>query len=361
MTTPLLPAFVGAPAVNRVYHTDALTLLRAMDAGSVDLIATDWPYNGVKDEAWDNQWATDADFLAWMGEHLAEMKRVLKPNGSYYGFASPRMAARVEVLTGEYFNVLNSIRWVKDAGWHNRTSKEEIRGYLQPWEAAIFAEQNASDSKYATLEYEINGQVFKPLKEWFRECVKVHNIGLSQLNAALGAATNGGGLASGYFGDKVEFQLPTKERYQQMQTAFPAAFNRTYADLRAEYETLRAEYETLRRPFTVSADVPYTDVWDFPTVGTYAGKHPCEKPLAMMRHIVEASSRPDALVLDCFCGSGNTLLAAKQLGRNYIGCDRDAHWSQVATNRLVTEFGKRKLITSNPVNDLPLFREAQTA
>jgi site-specific DNA-methyltransferase (adenine-specific) len=43
--TCLLPAFVGAPAVNTVYHVDALTLLRAMPAGSVDCVVTSPPYN----------------------------------------------------------------------------------------------------------------------------------------------------------------------------------------------------------------------------------------------------------------------------------------------------------------------------
>ena len=44
MTTPLLPAFTGAPDLNRVYHCDALTLLRALPDESVDLIVTDPPY-----------------------------------------------------------------------------------------------------------------------------------------------------------------------------------------------------------------------------------------------------------------------------------------------------------------------------
>ena len=104
--------------------------------------------------------------------------------------------------------------------------------------------------------------------------------------------------------------------------------------LRREYEDLRREYEDLRRPFTVTADVPYTDVWDFATVQAYAGKHPCEKPPDMMRHIVQASSRPDAVVLDCFCGSGNALVAARDLGRQYIGIDISEHWCDVARERL---------------------------
>ncbi len=91
--------------------------------------------------------------------------------------------------------------------------------------------------------------------------------------------------------------------------------------LQAEYEKLRAEYETLRRPFAVTADVPYTDVWTFPTVAHYPGKHPCEKPAALLDHVITASSRPGDVVFDGFMGSGATGERAALLGRRFIGCE----------------------------------------
>ncbi|MFM9500925.1 hypothetical protein ACKI1Q_46085, partial [Streptomyces galilaeus] len=50
--------------------------------------------------------------------------------------------------------------------------------------------------------------------------------------------------------------------------------HRTYVELRRDYDDLRVQYEQLRRPFGVTADVPYTDVWDFDPVQYYPGKHP---------------------------------------------------------------------------------------
>ena len=64
-----------------------------------------------------------------------------------------------------------------------------------------------------------------------------------------------------------------------------------------------------------------------PTSGTlspvqwYPGKHPCEKPLDLMRHIIEASSRPGDVVLDTFVGSGSTAIACRELGRVFVGCE----------------------------------------
>jgi DNA modification methylase len=54
----------------------------------------------------------------------------------------------------------------------------------------------------------------------------------------------------------------------------------------------------------------------------------------MLEHIITASSRSDAVVLDCFAGSGSTLVAAKKLGRQYIGIEIDPHWCDVARGKL---------------------------
>lgn len=61
------------------------------------------------------------------------------------------------------------------------------------------------------------------------------------------------------------------------------------------------------------------DVWEFkdPPYPTY----PTEKNLEMLKTIIEASSNPDDIVLDCFVGSGTTLIAAEKTGRRWIGID----------------------------------------
>jgi site-specific DNA-methyltransferase (adenine-specific) len=49
--------------------------------------------------------------------------------------------------------------------------------------------------------------------------------------------------------------------------------------------------------------------------------YPTQKPLRLLERIVRASSREGALVVDPFCGSGTTLVAAARLGRSFVGCD----------------------------------------
>jgi adenine-specific DNA-methyltransferase len=76
------------------------------------------------------------------------------------------------------------------------------------------------------------------------------------------------GMAGHWF-TSVQWVLPTEENYLWLRNLFGVE------SLRLEYESLRLEYESLRRPFNVTADVPYTDVWTFPTVQQKSWESPC--------------------------------------------------------------------------------------
>ncbi len=62
--------------------------------------------------------------------------------------------------------------------------------------------------------------------------------------------------------------------------------------------------------------------------------HLTPKPLEMLERIIKASSNQGDLVLDCFMGAGTTALAAKKLGRNFIGCDSNKEYVLIANKRL---------------------------
>ena len=321
-----------------IKHGDCLEVMRGMADNSVDAIVTDPPYFKVKGEAWDHQWDKPAQFIEWMGQLAEQWQRILKPNGSLYVFASPKMAARVEVEIAERFEVLNRIRWTKGEGWHQKAEKEALRSYLSPWEEVIFAEHYGSDNiakgeaGYAAKCDELRGFVFEPLRAYiageFDRAGMLTPAGKIAANVACGFSASAGGMASRHYFGTSQWQLPTRQHYEAMRDLL----NRSGGDyLRREYEDLRREYEDLRRPFNVTADDQYTDVWTFQTVQAYEGKHVCEKPLAMMEHIIRASTRPGAVVLDCFSGSAATGHACVNLGRDFIGIELCERW--VATGR----------------------------
>ena len=65
-----------------------------------------------------------------------------------------------------------------------------------------------------------------------------------------------------------------------------------------------------------------------------ANHHPTVKPLELMRYLVKMVTREGHMVLDPFVGSGSTLIACKQLGRDYVGFEKDPNYVKIANARL---------------------------
>src|SRR5947199_7596782 len=64
------------------------------------------------------------------------------------------------------------------------------------------------------------------------------------------------------------------------------------------------------------------------------GKHPTQKPVALLERILLASSHEGDLVLDPFSGSGTTLLAAFRLRRHALGCELSAEFLTLSLRRI---------------------------
>jgi adenine-specific DNA-methyltransferase len=67
---------------------------------------------------------------------------------------------------------------------------------------------------------------------------------------------------------------------------------------------------------------PIGDVIEFAYTGNHL--HPTQKPVGALRPLIECFTQPSDLVFDPFCGSGSTLIAAAQLGREWLGIELDA-------------------------------------
>lgn len=78
-------------------------------------------------------------------------------------------------------------------------------------------------------------------------------------------------------------------------------------------------------------------VWWIPTTPMKEkqfGRHPTQKPLALMTRVVEAFSAPNSTVLDPFMGSGTTGLACQKLGRRFIGIEENLDYVLLAKRRM---------------------------
>ena len=77
------------------------------------------------------------------------------------------------------------------------------------------------------------------------------------------------------------------------------------------------------------------DIWDFKDYQYPV--YPTEKNLDLLKLIVQTSSNSESLVMDFFCGSGTTLIAAQELGRNWIGIDKSEKAIEVTRKKLNEE------------------------
>jgi len=62
--------------------------------------------------------------------------------------------------------------------------------------------------------------------------------------------------------------------------------------------------------------------------------HPTQKPLALMKWVIENYTKPGDTVLDCFMGAGTTGVACVQTGRNFIGIEIDEGYFNIANKRI---------------------------
>jgi site-specific DNA-methyltransferase (adenine-specific) len=67
------------------------------------------------------------------------------------------------------------------------------------------------------------------------------------------------------------------------------------------------------------------------------GLHPTQKPVSLMQALIELTTVEGQLVLDPFCGSGSTLVAAKNLNREYLGFDISGEFVETANQRLTSD------------------------
>ena len=80
-----------------------------------------------------------------------------------------------------------------------------------------------------------------------------------------------------------------------------------------------------------------TDVWSIANINNMAKErvgYDTQKPKELLQRIIKASSNKNDVVADFFCGSGTSLVVAKELGRQYIGCDINPRAVEITNKRL---------------------------
>jgi len=306
--------------INTIIQGDCLSVMKDWPDNSADLVLTDPLYNIGKD-AWDKM----DNYVDWFVSWAKKLQRILKKNGTFWFFhmVFPTIAEiHIRLMQQTDFRFK---QWITiDKGIMSiagRTSITALRSFPRASEYLLFYSfEDLTGAVQLGDKYARINPMAKYLRSEFRRA-KVSN---GQI-AALFPSKNGGltGCVSNWL---LGYNFPTKEQYEKMREFLNGEY------LRQEYEDLRQEYEDLRYTFNLPQGV--TDVWPINFYGNTNNGHPTPKPLDLICRVVETASLPNALILDPFCGSGTTCLAAKMLGRRYIGIEISPVYAEIARKRL---------------------------
>ena len=128
-------------------------------------------------------------------------------------------------------------------------------------------------------------------------------------------------MASHYFRAGCQFVLPTKEKYEKLQTT--GFWQRPYEELKEKTIPVFNLWQGGKSK---------SNVLEYKKDGN--GYHPTQKPVEVISHIIDHCSVRADIVVDCFCGSGTTIVACEQLGRQARTIESEPKYVAVTLERL---------------------------
>ena len=358
-------------ANHTIFTGDNLDILRGMDSESVDLIYLDPPFNSNRHykapigsqaagaefkDAWNFEdtkeawWGLIADehpaiykvidaagdvgnegdkaYLIYMAMRLLEMHRILKSTGSVYLHCDPTMSHSLKMVMDAIFgrkNFKNEITW-------QRTNAHplSIKKYEAVADILLFYTKSADFVFHGAYKALTDDQITS-LYSYKDERGRFATTDLS------GGKAGGAEAYNSFKG-----VAPPKGRAwaPPQLSKLPKWAQNLLGDKYSEFDQLtkckkldeiglihwtKNKKPRLKRYLEGSPVQPVPSIWsDIPPIPAKAKEktgYPTQKPLALLRRVIEASSNEGDVVLDPFCGCATACIAAEGLGRQWIGID----------------------------------------
>lgn len=289
---------------NRILHGDSVDLIRTIESESVHLILSDIPY-GIGADDWDV--LHDNTNSAFLGSSPAQEKAgaIFKKRGKpLNGWSEADRQIPIQ-----YYEWCST--WV--AEWYR---------VLKPGASAIiFAGRRLAHR--AICAFEDAGFTYKDMLAWLKERAPHRAQRLSIVYDRRGDKEN----AKRWDGWRVGNLRPVFEPI--LWFTKPYKIGGTIADNALDYEV---------GGFNEAAFLQYVAAPDnaisLKASKEASGLHPTQKPVNLMQALIELTTLPGQLVLDPFCGSGSTLVAAAKTKREYVGIELDSGYFNTALERL---------------------------
>jgi len=318
-----------------IYCGDNLDQLKKLPDACIDLIYIDPPFNSNRNyevfwgetqerRSFEDRHESTQAYIDFMRPRCVELARVLKKTGSFYYHCDWHASHYVKVMLDQIFaesKFINEVVW-KRSGSHN-DAKQGSKHYGRTHDVLLFY-CGGSDS------YTWNQQ-YVPLDKSYIESHYSQRddagraFQWTDLRAPGGAAPSKGNPRYRVLGVDGYWRY-TQEKMEQFiregRVAIPPNGN----------------VPRYKRFLDESKGLPVGSVWDdINPVNSQAIEslgYPTQKPLPLLERIIKTSSNENDIVLDAFCGCGTALVAAQQLGRQWIGIDISPTACRVMAKRL---------------------------
>ena len=364
--------------LKQLYIHDNIHVLRGINSNSIDLIATDPPFNAKRvfnsisdnrktKKVFDDRWRWDevtaewtellstshrdivelieaavvieggtvkrrtgeistgriknsiAAFLCWMAPRLIEMERVLKPTGSIYLHCDDAANSYLRLLMDCVFgreNYRNTITWERMSG-----AKPSNSNFGRNSDTILFYVK----SKKAIF----NSQYLAPVESTLKTYKHDDNDGKGKYRLENISAPGGNGY---------RYDLGLGEKSPSGGYRMPPSTATEW--LKSGRLVIRpGKVPTQKRYLSDYKGTPIGNIWT--DIECLRGKErtgfPTQKPVALYERIIKASSNPDpgnTTILDPFCGCSTTLIAAENLNRQWIGIDVDSAAKEILQQRM---------------------------
>lgn len=262
-----------------------------------------------------------AEYIEFLRKRLVFLRELLAEDGSIYVHLDCNMAFVIKTIMDEIFQPRNFRAWITRKKCNPKNYTRNVYG-------------NISD--YILFYSKSDAYVWhRPYEKWDEERVRKEYPKMETVTGRKYKLVpiHAAGVRHGKTGEPWRGMLPPEGKHWQYTP-----------DKLEEYEQRGEIYWSPtgnpRRKvyFDQSRGIPLQDIWlnfrDAHNQMIEVTGYPTEKNLDLLRLLVSTSSNEDDIVLDCFCGSGTTLVAAADLERRWIGIDESDFACSVARERL---------------------------
>lgn len=270
--------------MDSVVHGDCLDIVAAMPENSIDLIYLDPPFftqktqqlttrDGTKTFSYNDLWSSHKEYAEFLFIRLTQLKRVLSETGSLFFHCDRNATHIVRTILDSIFG---AEQFRSEIIWTYKRWSNSKKGLLASHQTLYFYSKT-DDFKFNTIYTD------------YSESTNIDQI------------------------------LQKRIRNKQGKSVY------------ARNETGEIILDNAKN------GVPLSDVWDIPYLNPKAKErvgYPTQKPIALLERILAIASNEGDVVLDPFCGSGTTLVAAKLNNRHYIGIDKSADAVTLSKQRL---------------------------